>query len=673
MNKTEIIKQLTIEEKILLLTQGVKQKNFDQTYEIPRLNINVKYISDGPHGVRTHISQNCTSFPNLCCSASSWDRSIMYKMGQALADDCIENGVDLLLGPGANIKRHILCGRNFEYLSEDPVLAGELAAEYIKGLQSKGVGACLKHYALNNQEIHREYESIEVDERVMREIYLKSFEIAIKKSNPVSVMCSYNKVDSIWCSENPLLLRKIMKNEWGYKGIIMSDWGAVHDIRRAISAGLDMQMPRNRNIVEQLTNGLSNGMITEEQIDDSVSRVLDFVTSPTPDKIAYNRQKQHETAREIASSGIVLLKNTDSALPLTSKKYSKITFVGEYANNPLTYGQGSAEVFAQDEYIDSPLEEVKKILGSEIDMQYYEGYKKNEYSQVMLWPKISEYAEFIKDSDAVVVFVGSMESEDTEKFDRRSAQLNPNFELFINKAYAMGKKVIVVIQSGSAVVFENWKNKTHSIVQMWLGGESSGGAIADVLTGKVCPSGKLSETFPTKERTDLEYPGDGLKICYKEGFDVGYRYYDKHPEEICYPFGHGLSYTNFQYSNIKSEYCSDKINISFELSNVGEYDGAEVAQVYIGKDVSCVTRSIKELKDFEKVFLSAGETKKVNFTVDLNNIAYYNRSLHDWVVEPGVYTIYIGSSSQDIRLTERLTVETKPPYSMQQISESMMM
>ena len=672
MNKKELINSLTLEEKILLLTQGQKKGGYDQTYGIEHLGIKTKFMCDGPHGIRSTVDKNCTSFPNLCCAGASWDREMLYTMGSALADECKAHGVDLLLGPGANIKRHILCGRNFEYFSEDPVLSGEMAAAYINGLQDNGVGASLKHYAMNNQELHREYISVEADERVMREIYLKSFEIAVKKSSPVSVMCAYNKIDSVWCSENKTILKDILKDEWGYKGIMISDWGAVHDIRRAIPAGLDMQMPRNARITEQIQDGLNKGILTEAHIDEAVSRILDFVTKESPEFDGYDRNEQHTTAKNIAASGIVLLKNQNSTLPLNSDKYKKISVIGEFAASPLTYGQGSAEVYAKTEYIDSPLVCLESILGKDV-IQYKETYKKREYSAEMLWPKTREFLDFISDSDAVVLFVGSMESEDTEKFDRRSARFNPNYEHFIDTACKTGKKVIVVIQSGSAMLPGAWRSKADAIVQMWLGGEGAGSAVADILTGKINPSGKLSETFPLRERTDLEYESDGLKLVYKEGFDVGYRYYDKHPEEIWYPFGHGLSYTDFVYSNLNITRDADSLSISFDLTNTGENDGSEVVQVYVGKEVSCVTRPIKELKAFEKTSLNKGESKTVVLKLDISELSYYNRALKQWTVEPGIYTFYIGSSSRDIRLEGKTIISDEPPFSVQQLGESMML
>lgn len=671
MDKNYLLENLTLEEKMLLLTQGEKNGGYDRTYAVERLGIGEKYLCDGPHGVRTDESKECVSFPNLCCAGASWDKDMLFKMGEALADECIESGVDMLLGPGANIKRHILCGRNFEYISEDPVLSGELAAAYINGLQSKGVAASLKHYAMNNQEKHRVYISVEAEERVMREIYLKSFEIAVKKSAPVSVMCAYNKIDSVWCAENKYILKDILKDEWGYEGIVLSDWGAVHDINRSVYAGLDMQMPRNRNIVAQLKKGLEQNIITEDDIDSAVSRVLDFVTKDRPAPIVYDRQKQHEIAREIAASGIVLLKNADETLPATKGKYKKIAVIGEFADSPLTYGQGSAEVNTPEKYIDSPYKCIENALGKDV-LKYKEVYKKREYSSQMLWPKRKEFVDFIDESDLVLMFVGSMESEDTENFDRRSARLNPNYEFFIDVAAKSGKKVVVVIQSGGAVLVGDWKNKVHSIVQMWLGGEGAGSAIADVLTGTINPSGKLSETFPTKEREGLEYEGDGLKLVYKEGFDVGYRYYDKHPEEVCYPFGHGLSYTEFEYSDLKAARSGGSVEISLSVKNIGKCDGAEVVQLYVGKDVSCVTRSEKELKDFEKIFLKAGEQGNVTFELKIDDLAYYNRALRMMTVEPGEYTLCVGSSASDVRLKEKIVIDDKPPFSVQNFNESML-
>ena len=658
---------LSFQEKAKLLTGFGNM----QTFGIKEQNVNSLNLADGPHGVRTDKEKNCTHFPNLCNLGGSWNVETALLMGEALAYDCIHHNIDVLLGPGVNIKRHILCGRNFEYLSEDPVLAGMLAAGYINGLQKLGVKACLKHFAANNQEYDRSTVSVEIDERTLREIYLKPFEIAVKNSNPASVMCAYNKINGIWCSENKYLLNDILKNEWGFDGVVVSDWGAVQNISRAIHAGLDLQMPPNSRITEQLNDGLENKLVTPEEIDNSAERMLNFVNNNFKADIEYDRNKQHKIARKIAADGMVLLKNNNNVLPITEEKYKKIAVVGEYAISPLIAGQGSAEVNQMDEYIDSPFEELKKRLPN-VEFKYLEAYKKSELPNEMLWPKTASFKNQISDCDLVLFFAGSKVSEDTEFFDRQTASLSPHIKLFIESALSTKKPVAVVLQNGGAVILDKWEKRVDSILEMWLGGEASGSAVADVLCGIVNPSGKLAETFPTKMRDDLEYPGDGLKIEYKERFDVGYRYYDKHPDEILYPFGHGLSYSEFAYSNLKLNGTKDFVEISFDLKNVGEVAGAEVVQVYVGDTVSTVTKPIKELKKFEKVYLESGESKTVTFRLDFNDFAYYNVMLRDYVVENGRYDIYVGSSSRDIRLSAFfIRNDENSPYSINCVSETM--
>lgn len=657
MNIKELVKEMTFHEKASFLTGSGSM----ETFPVERLGIPSKKFADGPHGIRLEQDDNCTLFPNLCSVGSSWDTEITEKLGEALGHDCIEHDIDMILAPGINIKKHILCGRNFEYISEDPVVSGEMGAAYINGVQKTGVGTSLKHYALNSQEKHRTVISSEADERTMREIYLKGFEIAVKKSNPTSVMCAYNKVNSIWCGENKYLLTDVLKDAWKYDGFVVSDWGAVHDIVKSVKSGLDLQMPSNPNIEEELKKGLDEGKITMAEIDKAVENLLKFVLKEKPKKLPYDRDKQHKIAHAAAAAGTVLLKNDNNVLPLTNKKYKKIAVVGEYAKNPLIFGQGSAEVYPKDEYIDSPLECLKENLEN-VEIKYYEGYKKSEYSDKMIWCRMDEYYKFIEDCDAVVLFLGSMVSEDTETFDRMSARLNNNFDYFINGALNMKKKTAVVIQSGGALILEDWHKKVDSIVEMYLGGEAAGGAIADILTGKVNPSGKLAETFPNQMRKDLEYPGDGIKVSYDEKLQVGYRYYDKHPEEITFPFGHGLSYTEFSYSDLSLKTDSENISVSFNLKNTGDTDGAEVVQIYIGDVVSTCTRPIKELKAFKKVFLKADETKKIDISIPIEDLGYYNIMLRDFAVEDGAYKIYVASSSQDIRLCGQIEINGKTPY-----------
>ena len=672
----EILSQLTLEEKISLLTGG----NYMATVGFERFGLKPKRIADGPHGVRKDSADgangrkaesNCTAFPNLCLAAATWDKELIHKMGVALAKDCIHHDVDMLLGPGVNIKRHALCGRNFEYFSEDPVLAGEMAAAYINGLQSLGVAASLKHYAANNQEKYRLTTSVDADMRTLMEIYLKAFEIAIKKSSPATVMCAYNKIHSVWCSENKFLLTEVLRDSWGYNGVVVSDWGAVHNSAKAVSAGLDLRMPKGKDFVKDIKEALENGVITEEEIEISAKRMIELLMMIPETNISYDRDEQHKVCREVAAEGMVLLKNRDNTLPITPEKYKKIAVIGEFAKNPLIFGQGSAEVHVSEDYIDSPLEEMAKLLGDDVELKYMELYKKDAFLKEMLWLKHPEFAKFIADTDLVIMFVGAMESEDTEKLDRRTAELNQNYEMFINFALMDNKKVVVVNQSGSAMTFDRWTNDVDAVVQMWLGGESAGGAIADVLCGIVNPSGKLSETFPKKIRADIEFPGNDLTVEYNERIFVGYRYYDMHPEEIVYPFGYGLSYTTFEYSNIEVSEKDNSLEITFDIKNTGDIDGAEVAQVYVGDPVSTVKRPVKELKAFEKVFLKAGERKSVALNVDIKDIGYYNVILKNWITEPGKYIIYIGSSSRDIRLEKSIILQNDVPYTITPTGEDM--
>lgn len=659
MNIEQIVKQMTTEEKALILTGATPR----QTNGVERLGIAPKVLVDGPHGVRKTVEDNCTMFPAVVSMGATWDKELIFEMGAALGEDCIEQGVDMILAPGINIKRVPQCGRNFEYVSEDPVVAGEIGAAYINGVQSVGVATSLKHFALNNQERHRLQTSVEVDMRVMHELYFKPFEIAIKKSNPVSVMCSYNKVHSIWASENEYLLTKVLKEKWGFDGFVVSDWGAVRDICKSVMSGLDLQMPPNANITTQIKEGLEKGTLTEKALNSAVARVLKFITAEkATHKTPYDRDRQHEIARRVATDGIVVVKNRNNTLPITAKKYKKVAVIGEYAVNPLN-GQGSAEVYPQPEYKETPLEELKKILGDEVEISYHEFFiRKAQMNEHMIWGKTGEWIKVAQENDAVIVFTGSMESEDTEQYDRNSLNYYTNFDFVINAIARTNPNTVVVSQSGGVMLPGDWRATAGAIVEMWIAGEGGGGAIADVLTGKVNPSGKLTETFPKKPREGVEYPGDGLKVRYNEGFDVGYRYYDKHPDEILYPFGFGLSYTTFAYENCKAELAGDNVRISLDVKNTGDCDGAEVVQFYVSKENSIVSRPIKELKGFEKVFVKAGETKHIESLIPVSDLAYYNVMLGEDIVEPGVYTFMVAASSQDIRYSEEVNVEGNAPF-----------
>ena len=666
MNIEEILVRMTFEEKAKFIT-GTDSM---ETFAIERLGIPAIRMADGPHGVRLTPKENCTHFPNMCSLANTWDKEAAYLYGQTLGDECINHGINMILAPGINLKRHILNGRNFEYISEDPYLTGELCASYVNGVQDKGVGTSVKHYAANNQEEHRLYTSVEADERTLREMYIRAFEIAVRKSNPASIMCAYNKVNGVWCSENRYLLKEVLKDDIGYEGVVVSDWGAVQNAARSFHAGLDLQMPKNADIVEQLRAGIENGLVTMEDIDEAVRRMLKLVGkyADNNNTCDYDRDKQHKIARQLAADGTVLLKNENNVLPLTNEKYKKIAVVGDYAIEPLIAGQGSAEVFQSKEYTDSPHEELRKLL-PKTEFKYLEYYSKSKYSDVMLWPKCGQFYEDIKDCDLVIFFAGSMLSEDTENFDRRSAAVNQNFEIFMRTAIQWGKKCVCVLQNGGALILGKWIKACDGIVDMFLGGEAAGGGVADILCGVVNPSAKLAETFPLKMREDLEYPGNEMYVEYKERLDVGYRYYDKHPEEILYPFGFGLSYTQFEYSNLVVD--GENLKISVDVKNVGGVSGKEVVQLYIGKRNPAVVRPVKELCGFEKVSLCAGETKRVEFKLTEKELSYFSAVYHKWIAEDGVYDVYAGASSRDIRLKGSFVYKGNMPYTVQQTGDAM--
>lgn len=668
MDIKKIISEMTTEEKAILLTGATSMT----TAEIKRLGIESRRFADGTAGVRAEPEDNCVLFPSVSCVGSSWDRQAARKLGRAMGKDCAHHGISTILGPGMNIKRNVLCGRNFEYYSEDPVLTGELASEFILGLKEEGVCACPKHYAMNNQEKHRLDTSVEIDERTMREIYLRGFEIALKKSRPDALMCAYNKVNSVWCSENSHLLRDILKDEWGFNGLLVSDWGAVHNICKSVEAGLDLQMPPNADIVDEIKRGLDEGTLSEKALDEAVERVLRFVMLPVPkESEAYDREALHNTAKEVAAAGIVLLKNENKALPLTEKKYKKIYVVGEFAVSPLIQGQGSAEVYQTENHTDIPLEELKKRL-PDCEVEYIQAYKKSEFSSVMLWPGIWDFRHKVAAADAVIMFAGAMESEDTENFDRRSLLMNPNYEMFIEGACKVNKNVIIVLQSGGAIALDDYcKNKSAAIVYAGLGGEAAGSALADVLCGIVNPSGRLSETFPTETRTDLDYPGNGYCTEYNEKLAVGYRYYDRHPDKVQFPFGHGLSYTEFRYDDMKAEVNGDEISVEFSLENTGDLDGAEIFELYASDPYCTLSVPEKELVYFDKIFLEKGEKKNVSFTLPVSSLSHYNVSLGKYIVEDGRFDLLIGASSQDIRLKKSIFVTGTAPYSMTGRSEPM--
>lgn len=668
MTIAEKIKNMTVEDKALLITGAGSMV----THGIMGLDIPELHMADGPHGIRLGRDDDCASFPSLCCVAASWDRNAAYENGAALAEDCRHHGIDMILGPGMNIKRNVNCGRNFEYFSEDPLLAGELAAGMVNGIQDGGVSACVKHYAINSQEQDRIDMSVEVDERTMREIYLRGFEIMVKKSNPHSIMCSYNKVNSVWASEHKQLLTDILKGDYGFEGAVVSDWGAVHNACRAIMAGLDLQMPSDKNIVAEVKAGLADGELTMQALDAAVARVIGLAMHDHPASDGYDRTAVHEHARRVAARGAVLMKNEGKTLPVTSEKYRRIAIFGEYAVNPMINGQGSAEVYPHAANVDIPLDELKKRL-PDCEIRFVETFKRNSYPDTMCWSSLlDDFRDALAWCDLAVVFCGSMESEDTEKFDRNSIRFSSMQNYVLEEVTKKRCRSVAVIQSGGAMRIPDYADKRlDAVLEMWLAGEGGGSAVADVLTGIFNPGGKLPETFPKEMRADLGYPGNGYCVEYREKSDVGYRYYDKHPDEIQYPFGHGLSYTEFEYSGLTAEVTSGGVNLGFDVKNVGDRDGDEVWQLYVADQFATVGKRIKELRAFDRVTLKAGECRHVSLTLGDDAFAHYCVPLHAWIVEDGKFDIAVGSSSRDIRLTAGVVITGKAPYTMTRRSEDM--
>lgn len=685
-NINNILNELTLEEKCKLLTGSAALSSA----AIERLGIPSLNMSDGPHGVRRLIGhrlypQECnieggdTCFPTASAVGSAWNRSIAYDAGRAIALDCIMEDIQMLLAPAVNMKRTPHCGRNFEYYSEDPYLAGILGAEFIKGVESRGVGTSLKHFAANNQEIDRGTINAEIDERTLREYYLKPFEIVLKNSTPASVMCSYNKINGIWASENRWLLTEILKEEWGYDGLIISDWGAVHNVANAIKAGLDLHMPQNKTIEDEVRCGLETGVITEEDLNRAIKAILRFLEKYAEKKdipVDYSREKQHQKAYNAACETITLLRNDNNILPLNKETTKKIAVLGRCAKEPLFMGGGSSHVSILDESVETPFDCIVENAAEDAIIDYFPVFE-NGFNDEGVLRKVAAADE---DYDCYIMFIGDNYGTDceTESFDRDNLKLPNYINASIESAVRLfGEKLILILQTGGPVIPFRWE-KASCVVQMWYSGEAAGKAVADIVFGRVNPSGKLSETFPLKEREGLEYPGDGVKCEYLEKQNVGYRYYDAHPQEVWFPFGHGLSYTEFEYSSLElseEKITSDKfsIQVSFKLKNIGKMAGKEVVQLYIAPLDSIVARPQKELRAFDKIELGVGEEKKVTFTLTDSDFAYYNTCLHAWHVESGAYRIMIGASSTDIRLSKGISVRYIGDYTKDKFDGSMVL
>ncbi len=664
----KLVSQMTLEEKASLCS-GLDNW---RTKPIERLGIPSIRMSDGPHGLRREPetpeekqlgpSVPSTCFPTAVTTASSWDRKLIKEMGKALATECQANGVDIILGPAINIKRSPLCGRNFEYLSEDPYLSTQMATAYIKGVQEEGVGTSLKHFAANNQEHRRMTIDEIIDERTLREIYLANFEGAVKDGKPWTVMCSYNSVNGDLASENKYLLRDVLKDDWGFEGFVVSDWGAVNDRVKGLIAGLDVEMPtsfgnRDKLIVE----AVRSGKLDEKILDETVERILSIVFKAVDNRrpgLTYDKDAHHKLARKIATESMVLLKNDDKILPL--KKEGKIAIIGAFAKQPRYQGGGSSHV--NPTKLDNAFEEIQKIVQGNAEILYEDGYKMD--SEEIDQSLIQRAVEIAKNSNVAIVFAGLPEHYESEGYDRKHMSLPEAHNLLIEEVAKVQPNVVVVLSNGSPVEIP-WVNSVKGILESYLGGQASGGAVADILFGIVNPSGKLAETFPKKLSDNpsyLNFPGEGDRVEYREGIFVGYRYYDKKQMEPLFPFGHGLSYTTFEYSNMwvsRREMNDDEtVEVRVRVKNTGNVKGKEIVQLYVRDCESTVNRPEKELKGFEKIELEPGEEKIVSFILDKRAFAYYNTELKDWQVESGEFEILVGKSSRDIVLREKVIVNS---------------
>ena len=658
-----LISQLTLEEKAGLCSGA----DFWHTKAVERLGIPASMVSDGPHGLRKqddkvdHLGVNdsikAVCFPAASATAASFDKAMLTRMGEAIGDSCQHEGLSVVLGPAVNIKRSPLCGRNFEYFSEDPYLAGKLSAAFIHGVQSRNVGTSIKHFAANSQEHRRMSSSSEVDERTLREIYLPAFETAVKEEQPWTVMCSYNRLNGVFASENPWLLTDVLRKEWGFEGYVVSDWGAVSDRVAGLAAGLDLEMPSSGGINDKkIVEAVRSGKLDEAVVDQAVERILNiifrFTENAKPDT-PWDKEAQHQLAAEIAADCMVLLKNDDKILPL--RKEDTVAFIGEFADKPRFQGGGSSHINCF--RTTSALE-----AAAGLPVLYAQGYSATKDAATE--EQIAEAVAAAKKAKIAIVFAGLPDVYESEGYDRTHMRMPECQNRVIEAVASANPNTVVVLHNGSPVEMP-WIGKVKAVLETYLGGQAVGLATIRVLYGETNPSGRLPETFPLQLEDNpsfLSYGGEGDIAEYREGIFVGYRYYDFKKAAVLFPFGYGLSYTDFEFSNLRLSANTitdqDLLTATVTVKNTGDRAGKAVIQLYVGDKESSVFRPVRELKGFEKISLQPGEAKDVSFTLDKRAFAYWNTELHDWTVEPGDFTIEIGRSSRDIALDASVPVNS---------------
>lgn len=645
-----IVEKMKLEEKAALCSGF----DFWNTKGMERFSLKSIMLTDGPHGLRKqagdadHLGINdsipATCFPTASALASSFDRELAREVGVALGEECQQEDVSVLLGPGVNIKRSPLCGRNFEYMSEDPYVSGEIGAALVEGIQSRGVGTSLKHFAANNQEFCRMTGDSVVDERALHEIYLTGFEKVIKKSSPWTVMCSYNKLNGTYNSENKWLLTDLLREDWGYDGMVVSDWGAVINRVNGIKAGMDLEMPGNTGRTqEEIIEAVKCGELQEADLDRVVARIVELVLKAQDNKktgFRYDQKAHQAVARKAAARSSVLLKNEGNMLPLNPDQ--SIAVIGAFAKTPRYQGSGSSKINP------SKLESVCDALHEEgVIYDYAEGYSLKPDGKSSD-ERIKEACQAAQNKDVVLLFTGLPDAYETEGNDRSALEMPKSHLKLIESVTAVNPNVVIILQLGAPVEMP-WRDKVKAVLLSYLGGQAGGKGCVDILLGKENPGGKLAETWPV-QLADVPcakyFPGGSNSVQYRESIFVGYRYYDTVQKEVAYPFGHGLSYTSFSYTELQF----NEKEVSCRITNTGTRAGAEVVQLYIGMENSKIFRAQKELKGFKKVFLEPGESAAVSFTMDNRSFAYYNTAIGNWAVEEGDYTIWVGTSSRDIRL-----------------------
>lgn len=683
-----VLARMSLTEKVALLS------GFDDwhTEAVDSVGLPAIEVADGPHGLRKEtgvdmVWEPATCFPTASALGSSWDRELIRRVGEALGAEARAAGVQVLLGPGINMKRSPLCGRNFEYLSEDPVHAGELAIEYVRGVQSRGVGTSVKHFAANNQETLRFWVSAEVDERTLREIYLAGFERVVTGAQPWTVMCSYNRINGVHASRNRWLLTDVLRDEWGFQGVVVSDWDAVHDQVAAHAAGLDLEMPGTKGAAEAVLAAAGSGELPVAVVDTAVARIVNLVQKALPataEPTTVDTRAHHHLAREAAIGCITLLRNEDGCLPIDRTRVQRIAVIGEYAKRPRLQGGGSAGVLPT--RVDIPFTEIAAAAGDAVGVRFELGYQdleavdpagvdgavrapgdaRRDRDPRTETELVADAVRLAAASDVTVVYAGLPLASETESRDRTTLDLPADQEALLTALADVDTRLVVVLVNGSAVALGPWHDRAHAIVAAGHTGQGAGWAVPQILFGDANPSGRLAETYPVRlEDTPayLNFPGERGQVRYGEGVFIGYRWYDATGIVPRYPFGHGLSYTTFEYSSLRVEVVdadAGLVDVNLAVTNTGPRPGGEVIQVYVGDPVATVRRPVRELKAFTKVFLRPGEAARVSLRLTNRDFAFFDVGAKVWRREAGAFVIETASSSVDVRARATITLPADP-------------